>query len=192
MGLMGERAAEERIEDSMAGCRATIVSVDGRSVVVSYDNGMSPRIMEWLPTFVGHVLFLVPARVRRIWFTYTPRSGEGNSDYTVPMSVTTSDDYLSAHVEVSDDWLSESDYERCFSVMHEFVHLHESECYHFARRLIEEMLAPGDTEPGPREKALVDEYRRKYEAQTQELTHVLMLRLWPEIQAGLVREGRGL
>lgn len=187
MGFMGKRTASEAIADNWSDSEAYLTDVDGRQVIVEYDKGMMPRIRESLPYYVRELLFLVPASVRRLAFDYGQEDDdkEGNGNEVVPASVVTADDYLYAHVTVTDAWLAMGDYQRTFCLMHEFVHLHESGTYHFARRFIEDTLAPGDAQPGPRERTIVDEYRRKYEAQTQEMTHILMQRLWPEIKTRL-------
>lgn len=160
-----------------------------RVVTVCFDDTMNKRIMEALPAYVEQMLFLTPAWVRLLVFDFEHNAEEGSS-HTVPAYLTAQDDYLYAHITLSDSWLSESDYDRAFTLMHEFIHLHESPTYHFARRCLEELMSPGADSPRSEPKLIMQEYLRKYEAQTQELTHVMMNRLWPDINAALQASAR--
>lgn len=146
-----------------------------------YHRTLPDSFRQVVPKYVNACLFLVPSWLRQLSIGYTPNADEG-ADHSVPAYNLTQDDYLYSFITLSDNWLTGDDWERTFEMMHEFLHLSSTPHYQYARRTVEKLLdGPEGADRGPRGELIRIELVRKYEAYTQEMTHLLMNANWPTI-----------
>lgn len=155
-----------------------IMTIEGSSILVAYHRSLPFRIRKILPQYVDALRFLIPSWVRSLTFNYQPNAIE-DGKFTTPAYSDVQDDYLFAIITLSDNWFMGDKSERVTELMHEFLHLTSAPSFHFGRRALEKLM---EEDRGPRSSLILEEYRRRYEASTQEITMELLDKLWPTMR----------